>query len=317
MREKRNFAQRTRVLTSDEARKKYFLVYEGEETEQIYFDEVNLRKNEIGINPLIELVPVVRSYSEQGWSNPKKILDRILANLKENESRIISYETLLNWIMEYLYEEKILNTGKTQAKAMWDTLFWICTEKLYVSLEDEIEDIESTSAEIANYFVDASGIKSIVDDVPKIIKNRAITYAEGLDKICFIVDRDRESFVSHPENDQYSYVLNRCSENGFGFYLSNPCFEFWLLLHFDEVLQLDIDQLLKNPKVTSKRRYTEQKLRALLPGYSKAKYDVKKLVQKIDVAIANEKRFCEDDQALEHSVGSKVGLLIEELREKG
>ncbi len=314
MREKRNFAQRTKVLTSDEARKKYFLVYEGEETEQIYFDEVNLCRNEIGINPLIELVPVVRSYSEQGWSNPKKILDRILTNLKENESQIVSYETLLNWIMEYLHEEKILTTSKTQAKAMWDTLLWICAEKLHASLNDTIEDIESTCTQITNYFVDAAGINSIVDDVPKIIKNRAITYAEGLDKICFIVDRDRESFVSHQGNDQYRYVLNKCLENGFGFFLSNPCFEFWLLLHFDEVMNLDKAQLLENPKVTSKRRYTEQQLRALLPGYSKAKYDVEKLIQKIDVAIANEKKFCEDDQALEYSIGSKVGLLIEELR---
>lgn len=314
MRERRNFAQRTRVLTSDEARKKYFLVYEGEETEQIYFDEVNQCRNEIGINPLIELVPVVRSYSERGWSNPKKILDRVLTDLKENESQIVSYETLLNWIMEYLQEEKILTTSKIQAKAMWDTLLWICAEKLHVGLNDMIEDIESTCIKITNYFVDAAGINSIVDDVPKIIKNRAITYAEGLDKICFIVDRDRESFVSHPENDQYRYVLNKCIENGFGFFLSNPCFEFWLLLHFDEVMNLDKAQLLENPKVTSKRRYTEQQLRVLLPGYSKAKYDVEKLIQKIDVAIANEKKFCEDDQALEYSVGSKVGLLIEELR---
>ncbi len=79
-------------------------------------------------------------------------------------------------------------------------------------------------------------------------------------------------------------------------------------------MKLNTTMLLENPKVTSKRRYTEQQLRTLLPGYSKAKYDVEKLVQKIDVAIANEKKFCEDDQALEYSIGSKVGLLIEELR---
>ncbi len=314
MREKRNFAQRTKVLASDEVKKKYFLVYEGEETEQIYFDEVSLCRSKLGINPLIELVPVVRSYSEWGWSNPKKILDRILTNLKENKSHTVSYETLLNWIMEYLQEEKILTTSKTQAKAMWDTLLWVCSEKLHVGLEGTVEDIEGTCAKIASYFVDAAGINNIVEDVPKIIKNRSITYAEGLDKICFIVDRDRESFVSHPGNDQYRYVLDKCLENGFGFFLSNPCFEFWLLLHFDEVMKLNTTMLLENPKVTSKRRYTEQQLRTLLPGYSKAKYDVEKLVQKIDVAIANEKKFCEDDQALEYSIGSKVGLLIEELR---
>ena len=125
-------------------------------------------------------------------------------------------------------------------------------------------------------------ITHVVDDVSKIIKEQAITYAEGLDKICFIIDRDRESFVSHPENDQYSYVLNKCKDNGFGFYLTNPCFEFWLLLHFDEVMNLDMGQLLENPKVTSKRRYTEQQLRALMPRFTKSKYDVDMLMQRID-----------------------------------
>lgn len=87
MREKKNFARRSRVLASAEARKKYFLVYEGEETEQIYFDAVNEQKDSLGINPLIELIPVMRSYSEVGWSNPKKILDRVLLNLEEDEKR--------------------------------------------------------------------------------------------------------------------------------------------------------------------------------------------------------------------------------------
>lgn len=41
MREKRNFAKRSQVLQSNEARKKYFLVYEGSKTEEIYFDAVN------------------------------------------------------------------------------------------------------------------------------------------------------------------------------------------------------------------------------------------------------------------------------------
>ena len=86
-------------------------------------------------------------------------------------------------------------------------------------------------------------------------------YAEGFDKICFIVDRDRESFVAHPENNQYKYVLDKCREKGFGFYLTNPCFEFWLLLHFDDAAILYQEKLLDNRKVTVKRRYTEHELR--------------------------------------------------------
>lgn len=51
-----------------------------------------------------------------------------------------------------------------------------------------------------------------------------------------------------------------------------------------------------------------------MPGFTKAKYDVDTLMQRIDKAIFNEKQFCEDDQELEHTVGSRVGLLLEELR---
>ena len=40
MRERHNFDRRTNVLKSDEAKKKYYLVYEGEKTEEIYFDEI-------------------------------------------------------------------------------------------------------------------------------------------------------------------------------------------------------------------------------------------------------------------------------------
>ena len=35
------------------------------------------------------------------------------------------------------------------------------------------------------------------------------------------------------------YVLDKCNKMGFQFCVTNPCFEFWLLLHFDEVFELD------------------------------------------------------------------------------
>ena len=59
MREDKRFAERTKVLKSDEALKKFFLVYEGTVTEAIYFEKLFLRREYIGINPLIELIPLV------------------------------------------------------------------------------------------------------------------------------------------------------------------------------------------------------------------------------------------------------------------
>ncbi|MGN1276433.1 MAG: RloB family protein [Floccifex sp.] len=314
MREKKSFAQRTKTRNTDEVKRKYFLVYEGYKTEELYFEEVEANRNKIGINPLIELVPVIRSYSEVGWSNPKKILDRILLNLEESKTGVISYETLLNWIMDFLYEEGIIATSKARAISFWHTLQWICEEKLQVKLTDNIFDLEHTCRNITKYFAQEEQIDTLVNDIPEIIKNRAIVYEEDFDKICFIVDRDRESFVSHENNNQFAYVIEKCKEKGFGFYLTNPCFEFWLLLHFDDVEKLDNEKLLENPKVSAKRRYAEHELRKRMKKFTKSSYDTNWFINRIDLAIKNEKKYCEDETDLEHSAGSRVGILIEEMR---
>jgi hypothetical protein len=118
MREKRAFATRTQASQPREVRKKYFLVYEGEKAEDIYFSAVNDLKNELSINPLVEIVPIVRSYSEDSWSNPKKIYDRVTLNLQESQSGRISYETLLNYIMSYFQETGILQNSRPIADSI-------------------------------------------------------------------------------------------------------------------------------------------------------------------------------------------------------
>ena len=315
MRESRTFAERTKFLKSDEALKKYFLVYEGSDTELIYFDAVNSMRENIGINPLIELIPIIRSYSEEGWSNPKKILDRIIENLEESKAERISYETLLNRMMDYFYETKVITTSKVLAKNMWKTMIHVCAEKLQKSLQAEVEDIETDCNAILELLKQEYDVTHVVSDISDIIKDGGLTYAEGFDQICLIIDRDKESFLATPENNQYGYVVEKCKEKGFQLCITNPFFEFWLLLHFDEVFELDTEKLLENPKVTSKRRYAEQKLRIIYPKYKKSSYQAEELVGDIDKAIQNEKEFCEDVVGLENSVGSNIGRLIEKMRE--
>lgn len=81
-------------------------------------------------------------------------------------------------------------------------------------------------------------------------------------------------------------------------------------------MTLDLTLLLENPPVTAKRRYTEQELRKRILNYSKSKYDAMELVQNINTAIDNERMFCEDIEQLENNVGSNIGILISEMREK-
>lgn len=313
MREKRTFAERTRVLKSEEVKRKFFLVYEGSNTEVLYFDAIRSSRNCLGRSPLIELVPLIRSYSEDGWSNPKKLVHRLIDNLDEEKTGQLTYESLLNRIMDYLYDQKILTTSKVQARAIWKMMVFCCTIKLEKSLSDYVDDLEKDCNVIIKHLNEESDVVNIIADISEIIKSSNITYDERFDKICLIVDRDKESFVARPENNQYEYVMTTCRKKDFRFYVTNPCFEFWLLLHFDEVFWLDREKLLENPKVSKKRRYTESELRKLLPGYSKDKYNVSILMDKVDVAVRNEKKFCEDIERLELELGSNIGLLIKEL----
>lgn len=314
MREKRTFAERTRVFTSDKTLRKYFLIYEGSETEAIYFEAVGSMRDNIGISPLIKLIPIIRSYSEDGWSNPKKILDRVIENLEESRTNRISYETLLNRIMDYFYEMKIISASKVQSRIIWKAMCRICEEKCFKKLDSYVDDIEKSCSLILKTLQEEYELDHVISDISNIIKEGGFTYAEGFDKICLIIDRDRESFVSSSKNNQYKYVVDKCEEMGFGLYVTNPCFEFWLLLHFDKVFELDRDKLLENPKVTAKRRYVEQELRKIYPRYKKASYRAEELVKDIDHAIDNEKKFCEDIVNLENTIGSNIGRLIIDMR---
>ena len=314
MREKRIFARRTKVLYSNEVKRKYFLVYEGKTTEDIYFEAVNAAKEKLKIDPLIELVPIIRSYSEQNWSNPKKIINRIIKNLQESSSGKISCETLLNCIMEYFIENNCLQSHRISEISIWKILLKIAQENLQMELTTIIDFPNEICAQILCCLAKESGVEQVINELPDIIEKNAITYDKDFDKICFIIDRDKNSFISKPDNNQYAYVLKKCLDNEFGFYISNPCFEFWLLLHFDEVLTLDRNRLLENPKISSSKRYAELELSKLLVGYKKTRYDANFLIEHIDKAIKNEKQFCEDAHQLEYTIGSRVGLLIEELR---
>lgn len=315
MRESRTFAERTKVLKSDETKRKVFFVYEGASTEVLYFNALKTKREDVGVNPLIELVPIIKSYSEDGWSNPKKILDRVIENLEEDRTGRITYESLLNRIMNYFYDEEILTTSRVQSDVVWNLMHDACKNVLKKSLSCEVSNLEEDCRSIIRYLNEKFGVVNIVEDISEIIKASVITYAEGFDKICLIVDRDKESFFAVPENNQYKYVLEKCKQNGFDFYVTNPCFEFWLLLHFAQVFELDRDKLLENPKVTAKRRYTEHELRKLLRGYSKSNYDAELLIEKVDIAIKNAEAFCNDIQRLQNEVGTNLGDLITSLRE--
>ena len=314
MREKRNFAERTKISKEDRTRKKYFLVFEGSRTEEIYFDTINELKGKIGINPLIEIISIERTYSEYGWSNPKKILEQLLKDLEEIEDEKLSYKTLVDKIMEIIVEDKNFSLKISKKSNLKEVIEDI--ENEIESLENTVKNIEEDCITLLSIitkkvFLVKEEIANILEKVLENIGNQQITYSEDIDKMCLIVDRDKKSF----KEEQYNYVKEECKKKNFKFFVTNPCFEFWLLLHFDEVHSINREKLLENKRASSKVRYVESELKKYFP-YNKNKYNAELLIEKIDLAIENEKRFCEDIEELKDKLGSNIGLLIKELKEK-
>ncbi|KMV76121.1 hypothetical protein PSAG_04508 [Fusobacterium animalis D11] len=134
MREKRRFAERTRISKEDRTIKKYFLVFEGNRTEGIYFNAINELKDKIGINPLIEIISIERTYTEEGWSNPKKILEQLLKDLEEIENGKFSYKTLVDKIIEIIMEDE-----KFFSKISKET----SSKEIIEDIKNEIESLDS------------------------------------------------------------------------------------------------------------------------------------------------------------------------------
>jgi hypothetical protein len=314
MRIQKEFGQRKKKLDSDEVKSKYFLVFEGEKSEIQYFTGINNNKLQLGISPLIEIKPIMRSFEEIGWSNPKKLLDRLLEYVDECDMGILTIKSILGKTIDFLLEDNVLNCDSIYTPLqMRDKLFKYFKDEKAMELDNEVTTLEEFTKDIIVFLNEEFSINTVIEDLSQYIEEQRIVFDKEVDSICLIVDRDKESFVNHPQNNQYSYVLDNCIQNGIKLYITNPCFEFWLLMHFDEVKSIDREKLFENPKVSGKRRYAEDELKKIVINYNKNNIKFENFLPRIEFAIANEKYFCENIASLEHDVGSNVGLLINEM----
>ena len=53
---------------------------------------------------------------------------------------------------------------------------------------------------------------------------------KGDDELWMVIDRDRWTI------QMLSDIISQCKQKGIGFCISNPCFEIWLILHFEDLV---------------------------------------------------------------------------------
>lgn len=145
---------------------------------------------------------------------------------------------------------------------------------------------------------------------------------ENLNVFCLLLDRDKGCWDRG--RDKYVQFMKDCDDNGVDLYISNPAFEYWLIMHFDDLFhgnKIDENRMKLNksePRGNIERNYAEWVLDDYLGKYNK--FDLKTEVftknncKPIYTAVsrANESH-CKDNTVLLYELGSSVGLLIQRM----
>ena len=79
--------------------------------------------------------------------------------------------------------------------------------------------------------------EDMAQNFEKYFEAQDVTYSSDVDSLNMVVDRDRDSFTE----EQYDKVVEFCKKNNVNLYVSNPSFELWLYMHFDEI-QKELNQ---------------------------------------------------------------------------
>ncbi|NCC99117.1 MAG: RloB domain-containing protein [Bacteroidia bacterium] len=129
------------------------------------------------------------------------------------------------------------------------------------------------------------------------------------DELWMIIDTDRWKNIPK--------VVEACNdlENMF-VAVSNPCFEFWLLLHIKDVREYNAEELkliLKNKKV-GKRNYVDGKIVGIVGSYNKANLKTEDFIPHIDNAVSRAKNLDQPQEEYPSKLGSHIYKLIEKLR---
>ena len=132
---------------------------------------------------------------------------------------------------------------------------------------------------------------------------------KATDEFWMIIDRDRWKLDEWREKCE--------KEKNFFIALSNPCFEFWLLLHIKDIADfsdVELQKMYENKKVTRKKNYLEKVLIEALPedeSYNKTKIKPNRFLPHLEKAVRQSEVLDNDD--IYKNLGSHNYLLIKKL----
>lgn len=187
-----------------------------------------------------------------------------------------------------------------------EKLYFEAIKKTFRNTKVHIEVLNRTDFGIAATNSSPKDVLKTLDS----FKNRHNLKSD--DQLWLIIDRDRQNV----RDEQLSKIAQQVLQKKYFLGLTNPCFEFWLVLHFENPHNFDSTTRLTyfENKKTGDKRLLEKVLSGHLNGYDKAKYDTNILMQNIYTAIEHAKALPLPDIERWHTdLGTQVGDLVVQL----
>ncbi len=284
-----------------EVKPKYFFALEGEKTEPQYIATLAAKK---GV--LSDCLYYFHNGDYNESNNLAKMTDLMVLIKDGKEKPKLTYHGLVNEIWEIYANRNECRTITVRDKIA--SCVESCVAKLGKKLNDPIapEDLDVIFDKLDNNSqVFACKISEITttNDLEKVITDFS-TYSPEVDKIVIIGDRDIGDFT--PE--QYDKVLNKVEENNFALIISNPCIEFWFLLHHTDAKNVDKSSWAIGKNAAA---LALEELKKCDPTYKKKNFDVNFYYDNTPVAIENVKNYCTDLVGLKTKIGSNFKDLFD------
>lgn len=271
-------------------RKKYFIASEGSATEPKYFE----RLNDSLIKENVTVINILRDYANQGHSNPTHVI-KLLRTFIDNSADETTVGELKNKLSNWNHE----NSDKIDLNSAFSKI-----NQLYKNDSYRIQ-YKDLGLLFMNLFKNEV-YEDVAKHFEKYFEAQNVTYSADVDSLNMVIDRDKDSFTE----EQYDKVVDFCKKNNVNLYVSNPCFELWLYMHFDEFDSENMDALLENRKMNnSGRRYIEKRLHDVCK-YKKNYINFSAFELGIRSAIKREKKLSEDILTIKNELGTNVGLLV-------
>jgi len=151
-------------------------------------------------------------------------------------------------------------------------------------------------------------------------------FDENIDKFVIVFDRDSFKPVDK-KRQEYLEFINEAEKDAI-LAVTSPCFEIWLLLHFDIItidgseqetlssLKINYEKYRQNQKVSNKHTFTSKAFSETAGTNPKSNLNFDNLLDKIQNAIEKEKSEILEKDIIKmvDNLGSNIGLLIEQLR---